>query len=99
MSFKDMVIEDRRYLILKALNAAAGYSAAVGLLQAFLDSFGQKVSSDLLEGDLAWLAEQGLIEIEKPDGVTIAKLKARGADIAEGRSVYPGIRKPKVDEL
>lgn len=99
MKFDQLVIEDRRYLILRALQSAAGYQASVNLLQAFLDSFGQKVSSDLVVGDLTWLAEQGLIELDKSNISAIAKLLNRGEDIALGRSTYPGVRRPTTGEL
>lgn len=96
MSFADLVIEDRRYLILKALQSAAGYQASVGLLQAFLDSFGQKVSCDLLAADVAWLVEMGLVEkLDQP----LVKVTQRGIEIATGRSKHPGIRRPALGEL
>lgn len=96
-----MVLEDRRYLILRALHSANGYQASSSLLQAFLDSFGQKVSTDLLDGDLSWLEEQGLILTSKEIGADIktAMLKPRGSDIAAGRASYPGVRKPRVGEI
>lgn len=99
MSFADIVVEDRRYLILKALHNATGYKASSMLLQAFLDSFGQKISADLLIADLAWLNEMSLVNLEKENDCTIVTLKLRGADIAAGRSHHPGIRRPIVGEL
>lgn len=99
MSFADLVIEDRRYLILKALQSSAGYKASTGLLQAFLDSFGQKVSADLLVADLAWLNEMNLVSLDKLIDCSIVTLKPRGADVAAGRSQHPGIRRPQAGEM
>jgi len=98
MSYPEIVAADRRLLILKALDNAAGYRAPARLLSAFLDSFGQKVSADQMAGELAWLEEQGLVDLQQTEGETIATLKPRGADIAAGRARHPGVRRPAIGE-
>jgi hypothetical protein len=98
LSYQEKLAQDRRLLILQALDNAAGYTAASRLLLSFLESMGNLASSDQLEGDLAWLQEQGMIEVQAGPSGSIAMLKARGADIVSGRARHPGIRRPAVGE-
>jgi len=99
MSFKKILQEDRRYLILRALNESKGYRASLILLQAFLESFGQSVSGDLIKGEIAWLEDQGLVRADKDGQIVTVQLLGPGADVAAGRSTYPGVRQPTPDEL
>lgn len=93
MSFSDFQTEDRRLVLLRALGNAAQYRANAYLLRAFCDSVGHIVSAERLQTDLAWLAEQSLVTLEhKP--VLQATLTERGLDVAEGRAVQPGVKRP-----
>lgn len=96
MSFADVMQEDRRLTILKGLEPAAGYRAAQFVLARWCEQFGHVVSQDRLRADLSWLAEQGLIKLETPEGVFVATLTARGLDVATGRAVVPGVAKPQL---
>lgn len=87
--------EDRRLTILTLLAEAAGYQANQYLLQSALDGFGHVVSQDRLRSDLSWLAEQGLLTVSATAGVQIAQLSARGLDVAQGRAVHPGVKRPR----
>lgn len=104
MNYRDAITADQRLLILRALSQAHKYTAAARLLRAFLDSLGRPVSSDLVEHDLAWLAEMGLITTDSTSSPqagsreTVATLLPRGLDVAEGRTVVPGVRRPEPGE-
>ena len=98
MNYADSVTADRRLLILRALSQAHKYTAAARLLRSFLDSLGRPVSADLLAHDLAWLAEMGLITLAGLGQETAATLLPRGLDVAEGRTVVPGVRRPEPGE-
>jgi hypothetical protein len=95
MSYEQTLSADRRLLILKALASANGYSASAMLLQAFLQSFGHSVSHDLVAGELAWLAEQGLVGLLENG---IATLTQRGLDVSKGAAQTPGVRRPAPGE-
>jgi hypothetical protein len=99
MSYRDILNEDRRYLILRALQSSASYRAAATLLQRFLDTFGQAVSLDMVETDIAWLKEQGLVDTQKTEFGSLATLTNRGLDVVSGRADNPGVRKPLPGEL
>jgi hypothetical protein len=94
MSFAEYQTADRRLVLLKALESAAQYRANAYLLRRFADSLGHVVSADRIEQDLAWLAEQGLVTVEKTLEVTVATLTARGQDVATGRARVPGVQQP-----
>ena len=88
-------MQDRRLVLLKALENAAQYRANAFLLRRYCDAVGHVVSADRVEVDLAWLAEQQLVGLERTQGVTVATLTARGLDVAQGRATVPGVPKPQ----
>lgn len=93
ISFEAHQTEDRRLQLLRALANAAQYRANAYLLRAYCDSVGHAVSADRLESDLAWLAEQLLVTVERAP-VLLATLTARGLDVAHGRALQPGVKRP-----
>ena len=46
-------------------------------------------------GRTFFIMEQGLVEIEHYCSVTVVKLTGRGLDVAEGRAVVPGVKRPR----
>lgn len=95
MSFAEFQSADRRLVLLRALEAAAQYRANSILLRRYCDTVGHVVSADAIETDLAWLGEQGLVSLEHVQGLTIATLSERGADVAHGRANQPGVARPQ----
>jgi len=94
-AFERLVNEDRRLVILRILTEDTGYRANAYVLRPALDAMGHTISMDKLEGDLAWLSEQGLVRIERTSDITVATLTQRGADVALGRATVPGIKRPE----
>lgn len=90
--------EDRRLVILRVLLESAGFTANGFILQRMLENLGHVVSLDRVRTDLAWLKEQELITSDLVGGVTIAKLTGRGEDVAAGRTVQPGVKRPRAGE-
>ncbi len=88
------VAEDRRLSILLLLAEAPGGRSNEALLQAALPIYGHDPSLDIIRGDLAWLAEQGLVTTDEPAGLVVARVTARGEDAAAGRARVPGVKKP-----
>lgn len=89
--------EDRRLAILRILEGSAEYRANMYLIQRMLAELGHSVSLDALKTDLAWLAEQGLVELATVGGVEIPQILARGLDVASGRAIVPGVARPMPD--
>ena len=47
-----------------------------------------------MNADAAWLEEQGLVSCEDLGGIIVVKITQRGLDVAEGRAVIPGVKRP-----
>jgi hypothetical protein len=87
--------EDRRLSILLVLSESPSYTANVFLVQSAVGSiYGHNVSLDVLRTDLAWLDEQGLVSVKTTGDVSVATLTHRGVDVAAGRAVQPGVKRP-----
>lgn len=95
MSYQDLVAQDRRLSMLLLLEASPGGVGNEALLHAALPDFGHTPSGDQVRGDLAWLAEQGLVTTRDTHGLMVATLTARGQDVAQGRAVVPGVKRPR----
>jgi len=94
-TFAALVAADMRLVILRTLAEDADYSHNEYVLSEVLAMFGHRVSGDRLRTELFWLKEQGLVQMEDVSGVTVAKLTARGADVACGAAACPGVKRPK----
>jgi len=86
--------EDRRLVLLRLLAEAPGYSANESLLHSALEEFGHVVSRDVVRSELSWLAEQDLLRLDEVASVYVAHAAVRGVDVATGRAVVPGVKKP-----
>ena len=93
MSLQQIVSENNRRSLLTALNAMGSYSANDSMLQTVCEQYGNTMSRDQVKGELAWLAEQGLIETKPAGDYVVATLTSRGQDVAEGRSAAPGVKR------
>ena len=93
--FSTHLTEDRRLVVLHVLAESAGYTANEYILQQMLEQFGHVASIDRIRADLAWLHEQQLLTVSQVADVHIARITARGQDVAAGRTVAPGIKRPR----
>ena len=92
--FSTHLTEDRRRVVLRVLAESAGYTANEYILQQMLEQFGHVASIDRIRADLAWLHEQQLLTVSQVADVHIARITARGQDVAAGRTVVPGVKRP-----
>jgi Fe2+ or Zn2+ uptake regulation protein len=96
MSFADLMTEDERLVILRALEQdTGGFSANESILHAILAEFGHRVSRDRVRTQLNWLQEQGLLSVRNVAGCQIATLTSRGSDVATGNITVPGVKRPR----
>lgn len=96
-SFEEHLTEDRRLVVLRLLMDSTGYQANAYIIEAALDDLGHQVSSWRVQADLTWLAEHGLITTTSLAGVTIAKITQHGHDVARGKAIVPGVKRPQPD--
>lgn len=94
MAIQQILSEHQRLVILRLLHEVPGFDLNESILQDSLNAYGLDVSRDSLRTQLAWLAEQGLLSLSQVGTTQIAKLSARGQDVAEGRASVPGIKRP-----
>lgn len=94
-TYATALAEDRRLTILRVLYDSTAFATNEFVLQTMLGNFGHNVSADRMHSDLAWLEEQELITVEVVGGVRIAKLLTRGEDVALGRTIQPGVKRPR----
>ena len=95
MDFDQFQTQDRRLVLLRALEAADGYQANNILLQRYMTAVGHRVSADRLAGDLAWLTEMQLVKTAEGEGIIVATLTERGLDVAVGNTRVPGVARPQ----
>ena len=94
MNYAELVSADLRLQMLRALNQDADYSHNEAVIREVLRMTGHGIGRDRIRTELSWLAEQQLVTIEDVSGVWVAKLTARGADVACGCIQVPGIKRP-----
>ncbi|MQX36831.1 ArsR family transcriptional regulator [Roseospira navarrensis] len=89
--------EDRRLVILRTLAEDIDYSLNTSILQTVLAGYGHGVARDVVDGDVQWLAEAGLVTVETLTGgrVTVATLTGHGLDVSQGMARHPGVRRPR----
>lgn len=94
--YADYLSEDRRLVILRILTEMPGYRANSSVLHTVLQEWGHEPSRDQVKGELRWLEEQRLVQLDDvADGdVLLAKLTERGADVAAGRARVDGVKRP-----
>lgn len=92
--FKRKMAEDRRLVILRFLHEEPDYRLNVSLLQDALDLMGHRVSRDVILADGSWLADLDLVNVENIGNVQLFTLTEQGANVAQGRTYVPGIKRP-----
>ncbi len=96
-SYKEIVAQDRRLAMLRFLSEDNDYKINDSVMQQALEQLGHSVSREAIRADFDFLAEIGLIEVETYfDGkVQVAKITGRGLDVAAGRTVVTGVKRPR----
>ena len=97
MSYTDFETEQVRRLIIEVLDADPNYEHNEEVIRGELEAYGHRFSRDKLRTELHWLAEQGLVGIEKTHGLDLllVRLTARGEDVALGRTRVPGVARKR----
>lgn len=97
MAYRDFMAEDRHLAELRFLAEDNDYSLNDSVMQTALGEIGHGVSREVIWADFAFLAELGLITVEKPlDGPGYRRASdCRGEDVSRGRATVPGVKKPR----
>ncbi len=92
---QDIAAEHRRLAILQCLKEDADYRMNDALLQSVLKLVGESAPMHVLNADIAWLEQLGLVAKELLPACTMVVLRKEGLDVAEGLTVIPGIARPQ----
>ncbi|TGG92519.1 hypothetical protein E4656_13700 [Natronospirillum operosum] len=96
MSYQDFETDGRRLGILRILSRRNLFTTnEYSLTDELQQAYGHHVSRDRLQGDLAWLEEQGLVITQQPRAGWLATLTSRGNDVASGAAQVPGVARPR----
>lgn len=95
MKYAQMMTEDRRLVLLRTLAAVPSYTANAYVLSQAAKQSGHTVALDVIKTDLAWLGEQGLLEVISEPPLLVASITERGLDVAKGHAVQPGVKRPE----
>lgn len=93
--YKDLVAQDRRLVLLQALNESPDYALRETVLVRLLAGERLAIGTDALRAELRWLADRGLVDIEFHDDVQAARITVRGIDVANGHVLVDGIARPR----
>lgn len=84
-----------RLAALRLLDGQASYQANDSVLLQAVNAMGLGCTRDQMRGHLVWMEEQRLVtRIEVATGLVVATLTERGSDVANGRSIIPGVQRP-----
>ncbi len=89
-SIGKLTAEARRLRILQTLHDATGYTADLDVLCDYL-----LVGMLALLEEVGWLTDHGLVELDRVDDVTSARLTRLGKDVGMGRERLTGVRRPE----
>lgn len=96
MSFAKFEVSHQRRVVLELLEQDPAYSHNELIIKSALKLLGHSMSTDKLHTELAWLQEQGFITVERIGELSVARLTARGQDVATGAAFVPGIARKGV---
>ncbi len=92
--YLELIRQDARLIMLKALAAQSDERLHSGLLSEELRLFGIDRPREWIHGELDWLAEMGAITQNKVGSVVVATLTEKGARHLRRAIVIEGIKRP-----
>lgn len=94
MEYAELLAEERRLVVLRVLDTAG--TANDSVLTTAIVHIGVPSTRDQVRTAMRWLEEQGLVEIEALEGGRVLKalLTERGLEVAQGRALCPGVKRP-----
>lgn len=99
MSFEDILRQNRRLTVLRALAKAPLYTANHLVLQTALDSAGLLCGEEDILAELDFLQKHNCLKLESLQAsnmtISVATLTNKGADVAHGRIFLQGVQRPK----
>ncbi|WP_372605467.1 hypothetical protein [Actibacterium sp.] len=95
MSYQDTLRQHARLAILRCLEDAPKYTSNVSMITQVLQAVGITFTRDQVQGEVAWLEEQGMLTTEDHAGFIVASATPRGVEVATGIARHPDIQRPR----
>lgn len=95
---RDIIREEARLIILRALHQEANYSSSDSMLQPELERFGIARSREWIREEINWLENMGAVKKTVVSTVAIATLLPKGIEHVERRLVIEGVKRPSPPE-
>ncbi len=95
---QQIITEDARLIMLKALSAQPDETLHSELLRVELASFGIKRDREWVHDEIAWLAEHGAVTASQVGTVQVARLTEKGARHLSREIAIAGIKRPAREE-
>lgn len=89
-----LIREEARLIILKALQQQTDERLNSSLLVTELERFGIRKTREWVHSELDWLADLGAVVLARPGTVVVATLTEKGAHHLERRIVIEGVKRP-----
>lgn len=83
-----------RAIVLRTLDRVPGYRMNSRILEGVLDECALTFPPPDLIALLEWLDREGLVTLRFVEGMVVATLRQKGADVARGRSLHEGVERP-----
>ena len=100
MDFDTYMSEDRRLVILRLLEAQDDFTLNDGLLLHGLDQLGHGVSRQILQEDMTWLEQAGLVVLHSlSPQIMRVHLSEKGQEVCLGKRRIAGVRRLKAHEV
>ena len=94
MSYAEFLKEDQRLVLLRILYEMPRYSSTSSIIYSELDHYGHAISRDQVKKHMSCLSQQDLIKTETIGNVIVGRLTDFGADVATGKVVVSGVKRP-----
>lgn len=94
---REILVHDRRLRILQALEWSNGYMSNSMLLRDLLELVGHAIPRHVMDADLSWLEDVGVVSIRRQDDFMVARLTTAGLDVVNDARRLPGIARPAPD--
>lgn len=95
---RDIIREDARLVILKALHEQSNYSLNDGLLRDTLEFAGISRSREWVREEIGYLVDMGAVTRTTFGSVVVATLLPKGVEHVERRLLIEGVKRPSPPE-
>jgi hypothetical protein len=91
---KDIIREEARLIVLRALHEQTNYASSDSVLQQVLETYGIAKTREWVREEISYLDRIGAVSKQTHGSVVIAQLLDKGVEHVERRLVLEGVKRP-----